>query len=267
MNPPAESIANAAPVIEVSGLDFAYNRHQPAVLQQVNLRIDHLDSICLVGPNGGGKTTLLKLILGLLTPQRGQIRVLGRTPAEVRLRLGYVPQYAHYDPLFPVTVMDVVLMGRLGRQPLGWYRQDDRQAARQALALMKLEPLAEQRFASLSGGQRQRTLIARALASDAEILLLDEPTANIDLKSEQSLFALLKELNQSRTVVVVTHDIGFASSFFQRVACVNRQVVTHPVSELNGQMIQELYGGDVAMIRHDHTCVGGHCRPGESGGV
>lgn len=255
------------PVIVLREVDFAYHQGQATVLEQVSLEIASLDSICLVGPNGGGKTTLLKLMLGLLTPLRGEVRVLGRPAAEVRLRLGYVPQYAHYDPLFPVTVMDVVLMGRLGHQPLGWYRAADRRAAGRALAMMKLEHLAHRRFAAISGGQRQRVLIARALTSDAEILLLDEPTANIDLESEQSLFALLKELNQTRTIVVVTHDIGFASSFFQRVACVNRQVVTHPVSELNGRMIQELYGGEVTMIRHDHNCAGGICRPGGGGGA
>ncbi|MDF1614944.1 metal ABC transporter ATP-binding protein [Desulfurivibrio dismutans] len=267
MSPASSPIPASEPVIEVHGLDFTYSPRQPLVLEQVNLCINRLDSICLVGPNGGGKTTLVKLILGLLTPQKGKIRVLGRPPSGVRLRLGYVPQYAHYDPLFPVTVMDVVLMGRLGHQPLGWYRAADRRAAQKALALMKLEHLAQRRFATISGGQRQRALIARALASDAEILLLDEPTANIDLESEQSLFALLKELNRTRTVVVVTHDIGFASSFFQRVACVNRQVVTHPVSELDGRMIQELYGGEVAMIRHDHNCAGRSCRPGENCGA
>ncbi len=267
MSEGSSAINASDPAIVVRDLDFAYNHKQLTVLDKVNLKINHLDSICLVGPNGGGKTTLLKLILGLLTPQQGELRVLGHPPADVRLRLGYVPQYAYYDPLFPVTVLDVVLMGRLGLQPLGWYRDADRRAAEKALAQMKMEHLAARRFADISGGQRQRVLIARALASDAEILLLDEPTANIDIQSEQSLFALLKELNRTRTIVVVTHDIGFASSFFQRVACVNRQVATHPVAELNGRMIQELYGGEVSMIRHDHNCAGQHCRPGENRGV
>jgi zinc transport system ATP-binding protein len=253
------------PVIVVRDLDFSYD-HVP-VLEKVNLRIEPRDSICLVGPNGGGKTTLLKLILGLLEPQQGSVEVLGRPPAEVRLRLGYVPQYAHYDPLFPVTVLDVVLMGRISRHPLGWYNAADHRAAREALALMKLDDLANRLFAAISGGQRQRALIARALACEAEILILDEPTANIDVNAESSLFALLKELNQTRTIMVVTHDVGFASSFFQRIACVNRQVVTHPVSELSGQMIQELYGGDVTMIRHDHQCVGNRNAAGERCGV
>lgn len=249
-----------APAIEVRDLDFAYERMP--VLEQVNLTIAPLSSICIVGPNGGGKSTLLKLILGLLTPDRGEVKVFGRPPAESRLRLGYVPQYTHYDPLFPVTVMEVVLMGRLGRRRCGRYHREDRQRAAEALARMELTPLADRPFAAISGGQRQRTLIARALACEADILLLDEPTANIDLESEQNLFALLAELNREKTILVVTHDVGFASSFFRSIACVNRRVAIHPTSELSGRMIQELYGGDVAMIRHDHDCKGrpGGCR-------
>lgn len=240
------------PAVLIRELFFTYD-HLP-ILEGVNLRIEPLDSLCIVGPNGGGKTTLLKLILGLLEPERGEVRVLGRKPAEMRLQLGYVPQYAHYDPLFPVTVLDVVLMGRLGRRRGGFYRADDRRAARESLALVGLTELEKRLFSEISGGQRQRVLIARALACEAEILLLDEPTANIDMETENQLFNLLRELNRTCTVVVVTHDVGFASSFFKRIACVNRRVATHPVAELNGRMIQELYGGDVALIRHDHHC-------------
>lgn len=252
--------AASDPAILVRDLDFAYER-QP-VLEQVNLSIAPLSSICIVGPNGGGKSTLLKLILGLLTPNRGEVLVFGRPPAESRLRLGYVPQYANYDPLFPLTVLDVVLMGRLGRRSWGRYNRQDRTRAAEALARMELGELADRRFAAISGGQRQRVLIARALACEADILLLDEPTANIDLGTEQNLFAMLAELNREKTILMVTHDVGFASSFFRSIACVNRRVAIHPTSELSGKMIQELYGGDVAMIRHDHDCRGnsGGCR-------
>ncbi|HET97135.1 MAG TPA: ABC transporter ATP-binding protein [Desulfurivibrio alkaliphilus] len=240
------------PAIQISGLYFAYDR--VPILEAVDLRIEELDSLCIVGPNGGGKTTLLKLILGLLEPDRGQVLVRGRQPAEMRLHLGYVPQYSHYDPLFPVTVLDVILMGRLGRRLGGFYRAADRRVARDSLALVGLSHLEHRVFSAISGGQRQRVLIARALACEAEILLLDEPTANIDMETENQLFNLLRELNRTRTIVVVTHDVGFASSFFQRIACVNRRVATHPVAELDGRMIHELYGSDVALIRHDHHC-------------
>jgi zinc transport system ATP-binding protein len=136
----------------------------------------------------------------------------------------------------------------------------DKEVAMAALAKTGLTDLAGKPFASISGGQRQRTLIARALASGGEILILDEPTANIDHESEVRFFDLLGELNQDMTILMVTHEVGFASRFFKRIACVNKQVVIHPTSELTGRLIQEMYGGDLKMIRHDHRCSEeGHC--------
>ncbi|MEW6593367.1 MAG: ATP-binding cassette domain-containing protein [Thermodesulfobacteriota bacterium] len=254
----------AEAVVTIRGLDFAYTTG-PLILENVTLDIAPLDSLCIVGPNGGGKTTLLKLILGLLKPNRGEIRVLGMTPEAARLRVGYVPQYARYDPLFPVTVLDVVLMGRLNRLIVGRYTRQDREAAREALAEMGLADLERRLFAEISGGQRQRTLIARALAASGELLILDEPTANIDAASEEHLFKILERLNQRLTVMLVTHDVGFASKFFKSIACVNREVVIHPTSELTGELIRNMYGGDIRMIRHDHRCAKeGHCTHGLS---
>ena len=250
-------------VVSIRGLDFSYNG--VPILQNVNLDIEPLDSLCIVGPNGGGKTTLLKLILGLLKPDRGTIRVLGQSPEASRLRVGYVPQYAQYDPLFPITVLDVVLMGRLDRLTIGSYAARDREAARAALAEMGVANLERRLFAEISGGQRQRTLIARALAASGELLILDEPTANIDAASEEHLFEVLRKLNERLTVMLVTHDVGFASKFFKSIACVNRQVIIHPTSELTGELIRNMYGGDIRMIRHDHRCSEeGHCTHGLS---
>lgn len=239
-------------VIEVRDLFFGYD--QTPVLSGVHLDIWPADSICIVGPNGGGKTTLIKLILGLLSPTRGTVRVFGQKPEEARLRIGYVPQYAHYDPQFPIAVRDVVCMGCLGGSRIGRYSKAEKERAMAALAKTGLTDLAGRPFASISGGQRQRALIARALASGGEILILDEPTANIDHESEVRFFDLLGELNREMTILMVTHEVGFASSFFKRIACVNRQVVIHPTSELTGRLIQEMYGGDLKMIRHDHRC-------------
>lgn len=238
--------------IRIRDLSFAYEQIQ--VLCNVHLDIWPADSICIVGPNGGGKTTLIKLILGLLSPDQGTIRIFDLKPEEARLRIGYVPQYANYDPQFPISVRDVVLMGRLGGSLRGKYSSTDRELAHAALEKTGLAELAGRSFASISGGQRQRTLIARALASGGEILILDEPTANIDHESEVRFFDLLQELNQHMTILMVTHDVGFAASFFKRIACVNRQVIIHPTSELTGRLIQEMYGGDLQMIRHDHRC-------------
>jgi len=238
--------------IEIRNLSFAYDDIQ--ILCNVRLDIWRGDSICIVGPNGGGKTTLIKLILGLLHPDRGTIRVFGQSPAEARQRIGYVPQYANYDPQFPISVLDVVMMGRLSGTLRHRYSPQDRDQARAALGQTGLADLAARPFASISGGQRQRTLIARALASGGDILILDEPTANIDHESELQFLDLLKTLNERMTILMVTHEVGFASSFFQRIACVNRQVVVHPTSQLTGKLIQEMYGGDLQMIRHDHRC-------------
>ncbi|MBA3003686.1 MAG: ABC transporter ATP-binding protein [Desulfurivibrio sp.] len=249
--------------VSIRNLDFSYNG--TVVLENVNLDIMARDSLCIVGPNGGGKTTLLKIILGLLKPERGEILVLGDTPEKSRLRIGYVPQYARYDPQFPVTVLDVVLMGRLDRLFCGAYGKNDRKAALAALEEMGLTDLAGRLFAEISGGQRQRTLIARALAAGGEILILDEPTANIDAASEEHLFEVLDKLNERLTIMLVTHDVGFASKFFKSIVCVNRQVVLHPTSELTGDLIRNMYGGDIRMIRHDHRCSPeGHCTHGIS---
>ena len=250
-------------VIRIENLSFAYN--SVPILQDVTLTIPARDSLCIVGPNGGGKTTLIKLILGLLKPDEGRISVLGGEPEATRLRVGYVPQFARYDPQFPVTVLDVVLMGRLDRLCCGPYSRGDKDAAREALAEMGLADMAGRLFAEVSGGQRQRVLIARALASSGEILILDEPTANIDAAAEEHLFEILEKLNERLTVLLVTHDVGFASKFFKSIACVNRQVLIHPTSELTGELIRNMYGGDIRMIRHDHRCAEeGHCRHGIS---
>ena len=136
---------------------------------------------------------------------------------------------------------------------------------RAALAEMGLADLERRLFAEISGGQRQRTLIARALAASGELLILDEPTANIDAASEEHLFEVLRKLNERLTVMLVTHDVGFASKFFKSIACVNRQVIIHPTSELTGELIRNMYGGDIRMIRHDHRCAEeGHCTHGLS---
>lgn len=241
-----------AVAIQVKDLSFSYD--EIPVLSDVQFDIYALDSVCIVGPNGGGKTTLIQLILGLLTPDQGTVRIYGGKPEDERRRFGYVPQYAHYDARFPISVREVVSMGRLGNSMSGHYTAIDRKKALAALEAVNLVDLAGRPFASLSGGQRQRVLIARALASGGDILILDEPTANIDRESEQHFFDLLGTLNQHMAILMVTHEVGFASTFFKRIVCVNNQVYIHPTSELTGDLIRNMYGGDLRMIRHDHRC-------------
>ncbi len=242
------------PVIEIRGLAFSYP--QTPVLTDVHLTVPRGDFVCIVGPNGGGKTTLLKLILGLLTPTRGTIRVFGRPPAEARRRIGYMPQHALLDPQFPVRVRDVVLMGRLRNWQLGPFGRADRARALAALAEVGLADYAGRPFAALSGGQRQRVLIARALACDPELLLLDEPTANLDPLVQDEMNELLRALNARLTIVIVSHDVGFVARHVKSVIGVNRTAVRHAAHEITGDSIRDLYGHDVRLVSHAHGHAG-----------
>ena len=247
-----------APAISVRGLDFAYGSH--AVLTGVDASVAAGEFVSVVGPNGGGKSTLLKLVLGLLRPARGEVRVFGQPPARARRRVGYMPQHAHVDPQFPVTVTDVTLMGRLGpRRRLGPYRADDRAVAHRALSETEAADLGDRRFSDLSGGQRQRVLIARALACEPDLLLLAEPTASLDPGVQDDLFELLHRLNERMTVVLVSHDVGVVSRHVDKVLCVSGGVEEHDASALSGALA-DLYGGspDLALVRHDHSHGHGH---------
>lgn len=243
---------NIRTAIEIKDLYFSYD--SAPTLSNVNLSILPFDSICIVGPNGGGKTTLMKLVIGLLSPDRGTVRIFEKKPEDAFNFISYVPQHAYYDTHFPISVIEVVCMGRLGNSFTGRYSSRDKEIAYKSLMEVDLGDLAKRPFSALSGGQRQRVLIARALASEGDILILDEPTANIDKESESHLFDILTKLNTRMTILMVTHDVGFASTFFKRIACVNREVVIHPTSELTGDVIKDMYGGDFSLIRHDHFC-------------
>jgi zinc transport system ATP-binding protein len=237
------------PVVEVSGVDFAYDG--PRVLEDITLTVQEEDFLGVVGPNGSGKTTLLKIILGLLHPLKGQVRVFGQTPERARHLVSYVPQHADLDASFPISVTDVVLIGRLGKAPvLGRYGKRDRQAAEEAMIEAEIEALRHRRFGTLSGGQKQRVLMARALAGKPELLLLDEPTASIDGRVEQSIYELLKKLNEKVTIILVSHDLGFISTYVNHVACVNRRLVCNPTRHITGDVIEACYGGPVHMLKH-----------------
>ncbi|MEX2516155.1 MAG: ATP-binding cassette domain-containing protein, partial [Gammaproteobacteria bacterium] len=208
----------------------------------------------LIGPNAGGKSTLLKLMLGLLQPDAGAIEVLGTKPAASRLQMGYVPQHAAFARDFPINVEETVMLGLLGlSRNAGGFSRTDRAKVAAALATVEIEDLAKRRLQELSGGQLQRVLIARALISEPEILLLDEPTANIDVRAEEDIFALLKNHNEKMTIVVVSHDVAFISGFVSRVACLNRTLVCHDTAAIDGQLIKNLYAAPVRLIQHNHA--------------
>jgi len=242
------------PAIVVNNVSFAYGA--TSVLSDVNLQIGTRDFACIVGPNGGGKTTLIKLLLGLLKPAKGTIEILGTPPDAARSKIGYVPQYFQFDMHFPIKVMDVVLMGRLHHHRIaGYYNRTDKVMAVQALKDVQLYDARDRMFSDLSGGQRQRVLIARALTSDPRLFILDEPMANVDPAGQNEVYELLKELNKRLTILMVTHDAAFVSTLVTEVVCVNRNVWVHPTSEMTGDTIREIYGGDVNMVRHDYRHV------------
>jgi len=245
------------PVITFENISFSY--HKRKILEDVNLFVKEGEFASIVGPNGGGKTTLLKLMLGLIKPDTGKVRVFGKPPEQAREKIGYMPQYAHLDMNFPATVLDVVLMGRLAKRKL-WFSKQDRQKAAIAIDEMDMASYINTGFSELSGGQKQRVLIARALCSNPSILLLDEPTANVDHETEVNLFSILQKLNNDMTILLVSHDLGFVSKYVKSVICVNRLVVIHPTTLMDGAMIKDIYHGDLKMVRHDHRCSeGGHC--------
>lgn len=247
----------SAPAVRVRDVWFAYDDRP--VIEAADFVIREGDFVSVVGPNGGGKTTLLRLILGLLHPQRGEIRVFGRRPDQGRCEIGYTPQHALHDLRFPITVSEVVHMGRLGQSSGPFCSRKDRQEVMRALEEVGIADLASRSYADLSGGQRQRVLIARALCGQPRLLLMDEPTANVDTTAEEKLVSLLHELNHRMTIVLVSHDLAFVSQAVEQAICVNRRVAVHPTATLSQAALSEIYGDTVRVVRHDH------CLDGEDG--
>jgi len=236
--------------IQVNDITAGYG-HEP-IIENINCTIYNGDFFGIIGPNGGGKSTLLKIILGLISPTKGSIQIYGQLPKIGRKHIGYVPQYAEYDKQYPISVWDVVLMGRRsirGIHPL--YSSDDKQATLEALQKVKMDDYKKRHIGELSGGQRQRVFIARALVSDPKILLLDEPTASIDKDLQMNFYNLLKELNKTVTIVLVTHDIGVISSYVNRVACLNHFMFTHDDEKMiSKEMLEKTYSCPVDLIAH-----------------
>lgn len=240
-----------APAIELRGVNL--QRGNALVLEDIDLRVERGAFLAVLGPNGSGKTTLLRTILGLVKPQSGQVRVLGGSTHEARGRVGYVPQRAAFDLDFPIRSAEVVCMGRLARgRWLRRYDESDREAAHRALETMEVAHLADRPVGALSGGELQRVLIARALATEPELLLLDEPTASLDERIGRGVWEILEELSQRMTLVLVSHDIGAISHYVRGVACLNRRLHMHPDGELTDEMLEATYGCAVDLLAHGH---------------
>jgi zinc transport system ATP-binding protein len=206
--------------IAVSNLYFSYEK--TPILHQVNLQIAPGEFIGIMGPNGGGKTTLLKLLMGFLKPKQGQIKLFGLSPNEMRLKIGYVPQVHHTDRDFPITVFDLILLGAVSKSL--FYSQEIKLKAEQLMEELGLIPYKNKPFSSLSGGLAQKALLARALLSDPDILFLDEFLANVDTHSSQMILAKLEESKKKKTILMVTHDLRTIVERVDRILCVQGQV-------------------------------------------
>jgi zinc transport system ATP-binding protein len=236
-------------VISVQHLWATYDSEP--VLEDINLSIEKLDYIGLIGPNGGGKTTLLKVLLGLLPPTRGQVCVMGKPVKEARRDIGYVPQSVQFDRDFPISVWDVVRMGRLGRRRLlQRYTAEDDQVVAEALRSANMLDLRDRPIGALSGGQRQRVYIARALATEPKILLLDEPMASVDPQVSASIYELLRQLNEHITILLVSHDMSAISSHVKTVGCLNRRLFYHGGKQITPDMLEAAYRCPIDLIAH-----------------
>jgi len=267
--------------IEFERVTFSHGNLE--VLRDASFHVHSGEFVALIGPNGAGKSTIIRLIMGLASPSSGAIRVFGSSPEQSRGKVGYVPQYMNFDPAFPISVEEVVRMG--GLQPSGrrWKTlrgitggRGFREAGTnpdilKAMELAGVADLAGRSYTALSGGQRRRVLVARALASAPGILILDEPTANMDRRSEERLFEVLGNLRKDTTILIATHDTAFVSSLTDVVLCVGEReehalgVVRH-ASGPTEHISSGIYGGDVKKVLHDteepDTCC--NCGPGQA---
>ncbi|MDD2896082.1 MAG: ABC transporter ATP-binding protein [Aliarcobacter sp.] len=213
-------------LINISNLFYKYNKTD--VLEDINLSIKDDDFLAIIGPNGGGKSTLLKLILGLLTPQTGKIDKKIKNSL-----IGYVPQNTNLNIDFPITALEIVLMGHTSsKRKIFGYSKEDIACAMDSLKKVSMAEFANSKIGDLSGGQRQRVFIARALCSNPKIMLLDEPTASIDVKGQREIYELLKELNNSICIVVVSHDISVLLNYAKNVAHINKNLVYHTLENM-----------------------------------
>jgi zinc transport system ATP-binding protein len=236
-------------IIKFDRVSFSYGRNE--VLKDVDMSVKKGDFYAIIGPNGGGKTTILRLILGLEKPSKGSIYIKGASATQKTLRTGYVPQFSNHDRQFPLQVTDVILQGLI--EPgsmLPFYKKEQLEKTNAVMKKLGIEKRAKDRFGELSGGLKQRTLIARAIVSGPELLLLDEPVASVDSSIEKDIYEMLVELNKSMTIVMVSHDLGFVSDYVNMVGCVNRTFVSHHTHDISHSDIDSIYKSKGVMINH-----------------
>ena len=238
-----------SPVVTVKELSVSIDGAK--ILEGLSLDVHENEFFGIVGPNGGGKTTLLRVILGLQKPTSGRVNVFGNEPLLSRKEIGYVPQLASFSRDFPISVRDAVLMGRLSRKKLFRpYDRQDLELVGKALETVGMTALKERHVAELSGGEMQRMLIARALVSQPRLLLLDEPTASIDPAMKTTIYDLLDTLKHEMTIIIVTHDTGTISRHVSRVACLNCRVTMTTGEQMTSEALSDTYHYPVTMVKH-----------------
>ena len=242
---------NGKDVIQLINISVQF--HNVPVLEDVTLSIKNNDFLGIIGPNGGGKTTLLKVILGLITPNAGKVLVMDKLPLYGRKHIGYIPQHNLFDPDFPINVWEVVMMGRYSRRGLiRRYTEEDVEMTRQALGKVEMLKHSNKQISQLSGGEQQRVFIARALVAEPQILLLDEPTASIDAVSQTEFYEILRDLKQKMAIVLVSHDIGAVSVYVDKIACLNRQLFYNGSKDISSEILESVYKCPVHIISHSN---------------
>jgi zinc transport system ATP-binding protein len=236
-----------------------YNHH--IVLKRINLKINRKEIVSIVGPNGGGKTTLLYTILGFKLPFKGKVIVLGKTPQKIQKAgvIGYIPQSNQFESHFPINVRDVVTMSRYGVKKFGErLSKEDRELTEEALEKVKMSGYKNHYFGSLSGGQKQLVLIARAMALKPEILILDEPSTGLDTVAQSNFYSMLREIRDKEniTIILVSHDIGTVSGIVDQIACLNKQIHFHgkPEDCIPSKALEKVFGKNIQFLIHDNRC-------------
>lgn len=236
--------------IEVSDVSVYYDN--VCAIRDINLEISKNEFLAIIGPNGAGKSTLLKVILGLIRPENGEVKIFGNNIKKKEKLIGYVPQAVEFDRNFPISVLDVILMGRL-RGNFTFFHRYSKEDAKKAVDIMdrlELTDLKGRQIGQLSSGQLQRVLIARALAVEPKIMLLDEPTASVDVNSRNKIYSILNDLKKEMTIVAVTHDMAAISTYFDSVACLNKALHYHGDKELEEAALKKVYGCPIELIAH-----------------
>jgi ABC-type Mn2+/Zn2+ transport system ATPase subunit len=261
MYPHNDHIENQ-PILDVHRLSVRYNGR--FALEEVTFHLHAGERVAVVGPNGAGKSTLFKVVAGVLPPSAGEVNIFGSIPRR-HVCIAYIPQRSQVDWHFPVNVADVVMMGRIAKLgPLGWPKKRDWDLVRESLRIVELEPLSKRQIGELSGGQQQRMFIARALAQEAELMLMDEPLSGLDIPAQESILSLLDTLQrQNVTVMVATHDLDQAAEYFDRILLLNRRLIGFGTANevLQTEKLVQAYGGRLRTGKEGTIFVDECCPP------